>query len=727
MNMKRIVLMLLAGAVCTSSLAQRKVKYKDIYEQIGKEPAEHSLLKLNEFQKLQPEFPNTYIQTALIQWSWLQEEDPFLNYGYVCDLIYNTKLYLGLGISKIEKDDKEAKKNKAYYTNLGLGENAEQPQLLAHLKKMKEKVEEYETNVTKIISNFNKTIAIYNGCINTYKGIVARQSNYKNLLLTTSDDLRKEMTELAQNYDSVNYYFTEFKTALGNYRQYGLKPYDQQTKIVPIVTYRLEGLTSSDFIQPVIPIWNYQDWVKEAFETMDGNIAKLKNGTEKYIKDLRDRVEKLQKQKAETDSIQEIVAPNALVNLVEKYDYESLLSASIRYESELANLKIASMRSANNVENPSSYNEDYLQKANYYYDLYLMANSCQYALKNQKFRISDNNLTKHEQFVNNVYTSKDELKNNYVNKQQAEISKIQDKNFQNFELYTIDNLCPEGQQYSHGGKEISAMPSQATFANAENGYVTLYTCKDNQGNRYICGYNKTSATASSGFVAKVNSNGQLAWVKDVNAAAGANKVVKVIPSKYAGFVAVATCGNNGSNTSAIIKFDNDGKQQSSTKLASSLCPTAAYWDEISDKVSTALKGANGNESAEASETAMVETVTLGANAPETSKSFDIKGQIIDIIATSKGQIVVCNFTELKAGSQDLKSNGNVGVVVINGENVSATATDCTSEVMGMKAFQVNAETINVTGAYKAMGNTISKSDKPAYLLFGTDGKFIYKN
>ena len=120
--MKKIILLLTAVLICATSFGQRKLKYKDIYEKIGNEPAEHTLLKLNEYQAAVPEFPNTYVQTGIIQWAWLQEEDPFLNYTYVRQLIYNTKLYLGLAISKIQSDEAEVKKNAKYYANLGVGD-----------------------------------------------------------------------------------------------------------------------------------------------------------------------------------------------------------------------------------------------------------------------------------------------------------------------------------------------------------------------------------------------------------------------------------------------------------------------------------------------------------------------------------------------------------------------------------------------------------------------------
>lgn len=725
--MKKLLLLLLAGAVCTSSFAQRKVKYKDIYDKIGQEPAEHSLLKLSEYQKLTPEFPNTYVQSGLIDWAWLQNVDPFLNYTYTKKLIYDTKLYLGLAINKIGKDEKEVKKNKAYYTNLGLGTNPDeikQEDVISELNRILGIVKDYEENVTKIIDNFNKTIEKYNECIAIYKGIVARQSNYKNLLITNTDDLRAEMKDLSQKYDSVNTYFSQFKTALNAYKKYMLKGYDQKTKTIPIVTYRLEGLTSSNFINPEIPIWDYKSWVAEAFKEMDGNIAKLKTNTEQEIKNLRARVASLQKQKAETDSIQVIVAPNALLNLVEKYDYESLLSASLKYEAALANLMISSMRSANNTSNMESFNEDYTQKASYYYDLYLMACDAKNALATQASRITDNNCAMHEPILNSLYGGKSQLQNGYTDKQTAGIDKIMEQNLENFKLYTIENLSPEGAEGTHDGAAISAKPYIGKFADAADGaYHTVYTIKDNAGFRYICGYKKTSATASTGFVAKMDSENAILWVKDINNGAGINKVVQILPSKFAGFVAIATCGGK---TSAI-KMDGDGHQTAKADMASALHPTASYYDEIADKVTTAFKGALGNEDTESTDDAVIETAVFGLTDKTTSQTFKIQGQIADIVPAGSGYMAICNYKELQAGGKTLKAASDIAAVCISQSGIKAEALNAGKDATAIKAFQINAETISVTGAYDKMGTEVSATQKPAYIIISTDGKFQYNN
>ncbi|MBQ5539962.1 MAG: hypothetical protein IIU03_06975, partial [Bacteroidales bacterium] len=166
--MKKIFVLVMLALVCNDLSAQRRLRYKDIMDKMGNEPVEHTNMKFSEFQKVNPEFPNTYLQMGVISWNWLQEEDPFLNYPYVKQLIYNTNLYLGLAKSKISADEKEVKKNKAYYTNFNLTsspDELDQQTVLDYVNNLFDKAKEYEKNVTLIINNYNKTIDNYNNCI----------------------------------------------------------------------------------------------------------------------------------------------------------------------------------------------------------------------------------------------------------------------------------------------------------------------------------------------------------------------------------------------------------------------------------------------------------------------------------------------------------------------------------------------------------------------------------
>lgn len=726
--MKKIILLLTAVLICATSFGQRKLKYKDIYEKIGKEPAEHSLLKLNEYQSMVPEFPNTYVQTGIIQWAWLQEADPFLNYTYVRQLIYNTKLYLGLAISKIQADEKEVKKNSTYYANLGLGDakTVSQEAVLNMLNEIIDKVKEYDEHVTAIIENFNLAIDKYNTCTETFKQIVSHQSNYKNLLVTNSAELREELKKLSRDYDSVMLCFGIFKNELANYP---IKQYNQQLDIKPIDTYRLEGLTSSNFIQPKIPIWDYQGWVKEATKLLDGNISEIKNSSVNDIKALRSRVASLQKRNAETDSIQTINPSNKLVNLTEKYDYESLLSSTMRYEAAKANLQIASLRSTNNIENPDAFNSDYNQKGAYYYDLYLMDRNCRNALAAMDSRITDKSLTLHEQSIAALYGDKNKFKSSFKSEQEKELDGIIAKNLEHFRAFTVDQFAPADVSFSHGDKTISAAPVQTSFDEAVAGdYTTTYTCKNNGGARYVAGFRKTGDNASTTFIAKHEVGEEFTWVKDVAfMPAGFNTVVQIFPIRTGGFLALVANVNGGAVKSAVIKMDNDGKQLSKTDLTTTLFPTCMTYDDINETVAVAAKGSLGNYDSQSNDDAVLEIIVLGQKQSSFSPYFKLKGKIADVVKSASGYMLICNYTDLNVDGKTYTSKSDVAAIFTSGTQITANVCESKDELRAIKAFRINAGTINITGAYDNLDSNISASEKPAYILLSGNGKLVYKN
>lgn len=724
--MKKILAIILLLSIFSDSFAQRRLRYKDIIDKMGKEPIEHTNMKLSEFQKVNPEFPNTYLQLGVISWNWLQEEDPFLNYNYVKQLIYNTNLYLGLAKSKISADDKEVKKNKAYYTNFNITsspDDLDQQAVLDYVAKLVDKAKEYEKNVTLIIDNYNQSIEKYNNCIDIFRSIVARENNYKNLLLTSSGAARKQFDDLSQNFDSVLYYFNEFKAALGNYP---IKDYNQQLKIIKIETYRLEGLTSSNFLQKEIPIWDYKTWVSDAYKLMDGDVSYCKNNAEKEIKRLRAKIETLKSQNAETDSIPEITIPNKLVNLTEKYDYESLLSAIVRYEISKANLQVSSMRKANNLENTDSYNESLSQKASYYYDLYLSAKETKNALEQLGKRINDNNITKQEQLVNSLYKGRSFFSSSSTKEEASLIENLNKENNNNFQKFALEQLYPENKTANYQGKTIPLKPTEVSFEEAPNGYNTVYTIKDDAGNRYVCGYLKNSATSASGFVAKLNPENSVIWYSQQNVApAGINKVVYVIPSKFMGPLTLAVNTNNGVNKSAILKLDTNGKLKSKSDLTSQLHPVVCCYDEVNEVVTAIFKGEQGNYSDKLDDCA-IETVTLGQKTNNLlPEAFSLKGTITDVVKTENGNIIVCNYKNIKVGKDSENSNSNIATINAAGNTITLNTFkgNAGKDVKAEKAFKINAEIINVIGCYNAIGATENNNAAAAYILIDKEGKF----
>lgn len=726
--MKKIVLLLVLSFAVINVFGQRRLKYQDIFDLIGKEPAEKSFLRLSEFQKQDPDFINTYYQLGTISWNWLQNEDPFINYNQVLDLIYNTRLYYGLAKSKMMADDKEVKRNKKLYSNIKIIPDMnilEQRDVDAHISKVLDLVAEYETNVKKIIGHYNKTVDKYNHCISSFQGIVGRQSNYKNLLMTHSKDLRAEMSDLSQSFDSVIYFFNEFKAALGNYHQYKLKDYNQNTKIIPINTYRLDGLTVSDFLQPEIPLWDYRSWVKEAFASMDGKIKNAKDNSIKEIEKMRNKVATLQAENAVTDNIREFQTQDKLLNEIEKYDYKSLITSCLEYETAKANYQLNTMRKSNHTDS-LSFAEPFARKTAYYYDLYTQRKKCDNLLAVAQSRNTDNNNAKLGDFISAVYKPAERFRTNFSSDQTKDLDNIESAYLENLKAFTIDNvLGKDGQADFKGAKIPYSVSRQKISETSPSAYYTLCNEKDVFGNRYLAGYYKQSATASQGFVAKVSPAGNVTWVRNINLNATAHDCVFDIVLADNGYVLVAGSVNDAGCKSYVIKYDADGKQTSRTELPSSLIPATLSYDEVNDIVLVVLKGTEYNANQSKSEDALVVKTDIAAKSVVWQTPFTLQGSVVNVLKSESETIVVCNYRSVadKGGKKAESQVQDIATIEIdaNARVAAINVLGSKSDVTAANAAKINAETINVVGID---GEKVNADGKLIYIVADKTGKII---
>ena len=98
-----------------------------------------------------------------------------------------------------------------------------------------------------------------------------------------------------------------------------------------------------------------------------------------------------------------------------------------------------------------------------------------------------------------------------------------------------------------------------------------------------------------------------------------------------------------------------------------------------------------------------------------------------MVKGSTGYVIVCNYTDLNVGGKSYTSKSDVASVTTVGDKLEANVCGSKDEVRAIKAFKINAETINITGAYDNLASAISSAEKPAYILLSADGKFYYKN
>ena len=728
MKIKNIIFLLLICIAAQSVSAQRRLKYKDVFDDMPNVKPEISFMRFDELRQQDPEFPNTYFQMGLLDWAWLQEEDPFVNTQRVNQLIYDTKLYLGVCVGYLKRDDKEVKKNKIYYTNYPIIADMEQldhMDVINYVNKTIDKVKEYESNVTRIIGFYTKTVEKNNNCVEIFKNIVATQSNYKNLVMSADKNIKKQLKELSDNYDSVNYYFNEYKTALASYP---IKQYNQQLEVIPIATYRLDGLTSSDFLQAKVPIWDYRSWVREVTSTMDGNIADVKQQSIAYISNIRSVINGYEQSKQTTDAITEFKLNNKLINLTEKYDYKSLMSACVNYETALANLKLVTQKTNNQPEILAANAEPYSSKVIFYYDLYQHKDKCDNYLKLIKSRTNKRTCNKHKLFIDSLYTSTNEFESNFDKNQQAVLQEIENSYISNMTTFAANEFNPAIHvQWQKANIPLSIYTG--TFDEAQVGnYYTLYNTRDAFGNRYSCGFRKTTSTAATGFVLKTDIEGKALWLRNItNSPSGQNMVVCVIPGEGGIYVTTTLTSDNSGNKTQTAKYDETGKQSAKVDFNIPLIPVASAYDDVNEQVTTIFKGAKLN-SATGVEDAEVATADFAAKSATKKGSFKIEGNISGIALASGKVIAVCNYKSLTSDANkiDLKSEGDVAIVSFDNA-ISASPINSKTPIYSIYPAKVNAQTICVPTIKGSAKTTLSSTDKIGYNIADINGNYIYSS
>ena len=728
MKIKNIIILLLVCIAAQSVSAQRRLKYKDVFDDMPNVKPEISYMRYDELRQQDPEFTNTYFQMGLLDWAWLQDEDPFVNTQRVNQLIYDTKLYLGVCVGYLKRDDKEVKKNKVYYSNYPIISNMEQLDYLDvvnYVNKTIDKVKEYETNVSRIIGFYTKTVEKNNNCVEIFKNIVATQSNYKNLVMTADKNIKKQLRELSENFDSVNYYFNEYKTALANYP---IKQYNQQLEVIPISTYRLDGLTSADFLQAKVPIWDYRTWVREVTATMDGNIADVKQQSIAYVFNIRSVIAGYEKSKQPTDAIAEFKPNNKLVNLTEKYDYKSLMSACINYETALANLKLVALKSNNQPGEIAAISEPYNSKVLYYYDLYQHKDKCDQILDLIKSRTTKQSCNKHKVFIDTLYTSTNEFNSNFESTQRANLKTIEEGYLKNMTQFAANEFNPDIQvQWQKANIPLTVYTGTFDEAQAGN-YYTLYNTRDAFGNRYSCGFRKTTSTAATGFVAKIDLEGKVLWLRNItNSPAGQNFVVSVIPGDGGTYVTTTVTSDNSGNKTQAAKYDETGKVTAKVDFNIPLIPIASAYDDVNEQVTTIFKGSKLH-AASSVEDAEVATADFAAKSATKKGSFKIDGNISGIALASGKAVVVCNYKSITSDADkiNLTSEGDVAIVTI-GETVAASPMKSKKPVYSIYPAKVNAQTICIPTVKGTAKTTLSTSDKISYNIADINGNFIYSS
>ena len=714
------------------SFAQKNIKYKNVYKTVVESSKVEAYSLLLVFQKQEPYFANTYLQLGLIAEKWAKDYDALLERKDVDFFIYRTSLYFGLAKSKI--DDKDLRKNKKYYENIGKFKDLQKiksEDVNAFLNEKIISINEYKKNINIVTNYFNSSIKHYNNCIKIFKEINKNNNKIKDIYMTADDAFMKKLDKLESSFDSTLYFLQNYQTAIKNYP---VRNYQQEYKLLPIKTYRLHGLTGSDFLLDLIPIWDYGTWIKNLRELMKTDIFQMKNEiilTENAFKKDIDRLNNMDNYSFD---IERYNIDEKLKYQIGKYDHNSIILDLFKYKDKKLDYLVLTR---NPLNNPLNTSNDFplTQKVRFYNSIFKLNSEVDSLNDYLGNKVNKYDVNKYKEFFDTNYGGVDGLKK-YSEEESKKITSNLKDLYSNLKKSIINDMLSEKDtiSFTYENAKIDLKESDVDFENADlNTYYTKTYIKDSNGDYYITGFTKLNSKSIYAFVAKSNKKTNIDWVKTFFIDKYSKNCGSSLNVDVSGCNLLITSIKSGVIKNALIKIDIEGKQKKKSDLLTGLIPIYFKYDEINENY---LIGYKGNSYSTSNNNNNLQKFILKKYGTDLKLKwycrFDLKGNLVDVLKVNNNYFVVMNFIELKYNNKLIKSkaidnsNSIVSVIGANGKVIDKLPLFSTNGYFVTKAIKINSKTINLLG-FNGKNIEINESnkeniDKLNYILINEKNK-----
>lgn len=308
----------------------QNVKYKDIAPMIESTSEEYAFNVLKEFLNKNLDHPAANLRIADFYIKQAQKTDPLIEYSKKQALAKQAQQRLFK--ANILIDEKEVKKNDAYYIWIATRNQSVQPEyemVHQYIEEEKEEVNKILNSLPSVYNDFTNSVTYYDEAVKEFMEISGNYSSLKNLYLLYDSKLDGKFASLKSNYDSCLWYFSQYKAKTDTFP---LKNYNQKLNIKPINVFRYDGLVSQvNFLKNDISVWNYAAWVDTVRSVINGEIEslrKLLNTNEER----QDRaLESLSSGNVGSEAKVVEVDKSILFNLL-RYDYNNSIVPLLKYK-----------------------------------------------------------------------------------------------------------------------------------------------------------------------------------------------------------------------------------------------------------------------------------------------------------------------------------------------------------------------------------------------------------
>ncbi len=726
-KLKYILIILLLFSVSYSSYASR-LKYDDVYKVVLSGDKDKAYTLLLAYQKQNPKFANAYFQLGLIAKDWAKSFNPYKDFAYTKMFIYNTKLYFNL--AKLYMKDEKGR-NRSYYKNAPIipkGKKLKIEDIEEFIDAQTEEIKDYEKNVVKIINNYNKSVEFYNDCVSLFMKINSDYAKIKNIYLSNDKALLFDLQKLETNFDSALFYFKEYKTSL---KAYPLGIYNQTYELKDIVTYRLDGLTYSNFLQNKIILWNYKKWVHDVYNVKSEDIKNNNNEILALDNTIKEKINMLQNGNY-SNTYKPFKLDNKFIYKIEKFDNNSLLIKLFKLNEEKINFLVNFKKEIND---PVKINDfPLLKRAEYCYNLLNEKNKADSINKIYYNAVKPDQIKKYINFYINTYGGLKGLKEYYFRQEMFFDTKMKDAliNLKNQLYSSFVSLGTDSLVYNNYRISPEIHIPDNKNNNPNTFYITNFSLtKKNK--LWFSGYFVDENLGIHGFTGFSDDKKKVNFINTDNTETG--KSYNTVTIGFSDGCYTINTNFNDEIKNTLLRYDNKGKLLSKTELPYKKVPRLIKYDDINNNIFIVF---NGNKMSKFSNDK--EQIFYHYNPEDQLQTYEIKMtgklNVFDMIRVNKKLLVFSNFmdyTDLNGKSVNSKAqeinNTNILLTEISKGQIRKQIPFFNEKpFFGLRSLKINSNTINILG-YKSeiyTNNFKSLTFKELfYQLINPDGKIIY--
>lgn len=736
--MNKILILSIVALFCwgNSMQAQAVLKYKDVFEVVQNSSYDQSFDILSQYQKQDPYFANAYYHLSRIAFIWAQDFDPVVNFSDLGYFTYHANLYLTLCQKYF--DDKEAKKNWELYNDVKPtveGKRVEYEVLLNEINSRLKKIKEYNELMIQTKDNYFNAIRNYNYCLSHFQELVENNGKLKDIYLTATPELIDVIGEIGQHFDSTLIYLQKYRELAKDSR---FDKHSVEYKLLPVETYRLEGLVKTNFLEENITLWDFKKWSDDVIKIINNDIKNLRADIDKEsdkVKSLTNFVEITADASSKFEHYQ---LDRNLAFRIGRFDFKPLILDIINYNIIKLNLSI-------DIKNPINTGAEKVElklRLLFYKELATEKKQADSLINELKTDATAFNILKYQDYITANYKDGKGLQN-FIAKEPAGLDKWLDAAMLNLKNTLIDDYNLRSKN-SHVVKTTKGEISLAVLYDELNDkqkdkYIVTSVVQNADADNYFCGYINPSNKNTKAFVAKCDSLYSLKWIKEYDFSAKNTKA-----NNYACSVAVTedgcaavvhtrdTVGETVLMTNHVVKFNELGKEISKKESGQSSVPRIFIYDDLNAKIITAYKGTSLSKVSNTADSLFVEFADSVGNSIWRS-SIEITGDLVELIRSNENILLLGNYIEMKDAPNSGKVSNKINAFMVTIDNMGNMDEPVTfDEEYSFRicnAVKLDSETLNLLGfktSEASCEKALQKNDDLFYQIVNIKGGAIFK-